>query len=328
MSRPTLSIIIVNWNTHDLLARCLESVRDNIQTFERSNIETFVVDNASTDGSAAMVRECFPWVQLIENRGNVGFARANNQAIHQSRGRYVLLLNPDTEVVPGALQTLVRFMDEHPDAGAAGARLLNPDGSLQPSCHPFPTLFREFWRLFHLDALHPLARYPMETWATDIARPVAVVQGAAMIIRREVLAQVGLLDEQYYIYSEEVDLCHRIRHAPIPSTKTNSSSNNSHQNTSWRIYWVPQARVIHYGGQSTQQMPGPMFLRLYQGKILYFRKRHGPLAARLYKGILLLASLARLLLTPLAWLERPPQRHRHLALAGRYGQLLKALRSY
>jgi len=299
-----LSIIIVNWNTCDLLAQCLESVYANPPDCE---FEVLVVDNASTDGSVQMVRERFPWVRLIENQENVGFARANNRAIQESTGCYALLLNPDTEVQPGALETLVRFMNAHPQAGAAGAQLLNPNGTLQPSCHPAPTLFREFWRLFHLDVLYPYALYPMKRWSLESHREVDIVQGACMILRREALDQVGLLDEDYFIYSEEVDLCHRLRQRD------------------WKVYWIPQAVVVHYGGQSTQQVATEMFLHLYQSKLLYFRKHNGWLAAQLYKLILLAATLARLLLSPLAWLEHPPQRQQHLASAGHYRRLVRAL---
>lgn len=310
-----LSIIIVNWNTRDLLARCLTSLYAGPSFAPFVAFETFVVDNASTDGSAAMVRERFPWVRLIENRENVGFARANNQAIRESgacpapgrRSRYLLLLNPDTEVRSGALEALVRFMDEHPEAGAAGARLLNPDGSLQPSCSPFPTLGREFWRLFHLDAFRPLAHYNMARWDPKAPRTVDAVQGACIILRWEALEQVGLLDEDYFIYTEEVDLCYRLRR------------------TGWQVYWAPEAAVIHYGGQSTQQMRGEMFLRLYASKVLYFRKHHGRLKARAYKLILLAASLARLAISPLARLERPSRREEHLALACRYRRLVRAV---
>jgi N-acetylglucosaminyl-diphospho-decaprenol L-rhamnosyltransferase len=299
-----LSIIIVNWNTRDLLAQCLASVYAHPPDGE---FEIFVVDNASTDGSAQMVRKRFPQVQLIENSKNVGFAQANNQAIRESTGHYVLLLNPDTEVLSGALETLGRFIDVHPQAGAAGARLLNPDGTLQPSCHPAPTLSRELWRLFHLDALWPYACYPMAGWDLNTPREVDMVPGACLILSRDALDQVGLLDEDYFIYSEEVDLCYRLRQA------------------GWRLYWLPQAVVIHYGGQSTRQMAAAMFLHLYQGKVLYFRKHHGQPAAQLYKLILLIAALARLLLSPLAWLVRPPQRHQHLALASHYRRLVRAL---
>jgi N-acetylglucosaminyl-diphospho-decaprenol L-rhamnosyltransferase len=302
-----LSIIVVNWNTLELLAKCLSSVWDEIRTLHPLRVETLVVDNASTDGSAQMVRERFPWVMLIENQDNVGFARANNQAILQSTGRYVLLLNPDTEVRPGALEALVRFMETHPQAGGAGARLLNPDGTLQVSCYPAPTLWRELWRMFHLDALRPYGVYHMQDWDVNRHRQVDVVQGACLILRQETLDQVGLLDDEYFIYSEEVDLCHRL------------------QQVGWELYWVPQAQVVHYGGQSTQQVAAEMFLRLYQGKILFFRKHYGWLTTQVYKFILLVATLTRLLISPLAWLEHSPRRERHLTLTSHYRRLLRAL---
>jgi GT2 family glycosyltransferase len=302
-----LSIIIVNWNTCSLLERCLASVWKDVRIADGLQVETFVVDNASTDESVSMVRTRFPQVKLIENQDNGGFARANNQAIRASQGRYVLLLNPDTEVRPSALETLIRFMDAHPDAGAAGSRLLNSDGTLQRSAHPLPTLSREFWRLFHLDALWSYSCYRMGQWDEKEPREVEVVKGACLILRREALKQVGLLDESYFIYSEEVDLCYRLHQA------------------GWRVYWVPQAVVMHYGGQSTRQTAGEMFIRLYQGKLFYFRKHYGRGTFRAYKLLLLFASLARLCMSPLAWLERPPERQRHLTLASYYSRLIRSL---
>lgn len=304
---PVLSIIIVNWNTRELLAQCLESVSSEIHRLGPLSVETMVVDNASADGSPQMVHERFPWVQLTENQKNVGFARANNQAILQSTGRYVLLLNPDTEVKPGAFETLIQFMEAHPEDGAAGARLLNPDHTLQASCYPAPTLSREFWRMFHLDTLAPYGIYRMDEWDLNKHREVDVIQGACLILRHEALRQVGLLDGEYFIYSEEVDLCHRL------------------QKAGWRLHWVPQAQVVHYGGQSTQQVAAEMFLRLYQGKVIYFRKHYGWLTSRSYKLILAAATLTRLMLTPLAWLERPSKREQHLTLANHYRRLLFSL---
>lgn len=302
-----LSILIVSWNTRDLLARCLETVATELASFAPGAAETVVVDNASHDGSAALVRERFPWVRLIVNDANVGFARANNQAFAAAQGRYLLLLNPDTVLLPGALRALIDFLGTHPTAGAVGARLLNPDGSLQPSCSPAPTLSRELWRLFHLDALRPYGVYAMSQWDARQPRPVEVVQGACLLLRREALGDEELLDPRYFMYSEEVDLCYRIRRR------------------GWQIYWVPTAQVIHYGGQSTRQAATAMFLRLYEGKILYFRKLHGPTAALLYKLILLAAALARLIVSPLAWLQPASRRRLNLTRAGQYVQLLKAL---
>lgn len=299
-----LSILIVNWNTRDLLSQCLASVYAHPQA---GDFEVIVVDNASTDGSTDMVRERFPMVRLVENPGNPGFAGANNQAIALSRGRYLLLLNPDTVVQPGALDALVVFLDETPAAGAAGSMLLNPDGTLQPSCHPAPTLSRELWRLFHLDELHPMALYRMEHWAADIPQQVDTVQGASLIVRRAVVDRIGVLDDSYFMYSEEVDWCLRIRRA------------------GWDIYWVPESKVFHYGGQSTRQVRTAMFLQLYRAKVQYFRKHFGAFHGLLYKGELLLASVARLLLTPLMWLIQPGQRRERAVLARHYGQLILAL---
>lgn len=299
-----LSIILVSWNTRDLLADCLTSV----YAYPPQDVfEVLVVDNASSDGSAAMVKAQFPQVRLIESEKNVGFAQGNNLAVPLCQGEYVLLLNPDTVVKPEALQELVRFMDAHPEAGAAGSRLLNPDESLQPSCHPAPTLSRELWRLFHLDVLRPYGAYHMSKWDMGQPREVDVIQGASFMLRKTALDKIGFLDGRYFMYSEEVDLCYRL------------------QKAGWKLFYVPASRVIHYGGQSTKLVAADMFLQLYLGKLTYFRKHYGRLAGIGYKLILLLASLSRLLMTPLAWLQKPAQRKKNLTLARHYGRLLSAL---
>jgi GT2 family glycosyltransferase len=205
----------------------------------------------------------------------VGFATANNQAIAASSGRYVLLLNSDTVVHPGAFDVLVRFMDEHPEAGAAGPLTLNPNGTLQLSCYPSPTLARELWFLLHLDRLHPYGVYPMARWNRGQPRPVDAVLGACLMVRRSVLEQVGVLDPAYFMYSEEIDLCYRIQRA------------------GWRIYWAPAAVIDHYGGQSTRQVAASMFLQLYRSKVRFFRKNQGRWAAVGYKLVLLAVALPR-----------------------------------
>lgn len=304
-----LSIVVVSWNTRDLLKACLWSVLrqdpPGTTAFTRPvSTEVLVVDNGSRDGTPQLVRREFPEIRLLENEDNPGFARANNQAIQDSHGRYVLLLNPDTEVRPGAIEELVRFMDEHPRAGAAGPLVLNPDGTLQQSCYRAPTIAREFWRMFYLDMIHCLSRYAMNDWARDRARSVDVVQGACLIVRREALDRVGLLDERFFIYSEEVDLCQRLRQ------------------DGWTIHWVPWARIVHHGGQSTRQVAEAMFLQLYRGKILYFRKHLGNQATQVYKLILLLAAVQRLLCVPLAWLVHPSERRQHVVMARHYRRLI------
>ena len=269
-----------------------------------SSCEVLVVDNRSTDDSVAMLREQFPWVKVIANAENVGFARANNQAIAQSSGKYLLLLNPDTVVKAGAVTTLLAFMEAHDNVGAVGPRLLNADLTLQPSCSPAPTLWRELWRLFHLDRLHAYAEYPIARWSLHHAHPVDIIKGACLLIRRDLFEQVGGLDNAFFIYSEEVDLCKRIQQA------------------GWQLYWVPQAEVIHYGAQSTQLVAREMFLNLYRYKVLYFRKRHGARTAVLYKVVLLLASLARLAASPFACVGHKAQRQDCRALTANYWCLL------
>lgn len=299
-----LSIVIVSWNTAELLVKCLESVFARPSDY---HIEVLVVDNASSDPTVQMVETQFPQVTLIKNQQNIGFAPANNQAIRQSRGRYVLLLNPDTEVKQGALDVLVQYLETHPEVGAAGPLTLNPDGTLQTSCYPRPTLSREFWRLFHLDKLYPYGSYRMSHWSQNEAHQTDALLGACLLVRRQILDQIGLLDEDYFIYSEEIDLCYRIQQA------------------GWTLYWVPQARIIHYGGQSTRQVASEMFLRLYEGKVLYFQKHYSWLTVQGYKLILLVASMLRFMAGPAALLKKPPQRQQQLALARNYRRLMGAI---
>jgi hypothetical protein len=301
-----LSIIIVNWNTRDLLEQCLTSID---RSSGELGIEVIVVDNASIDGSARMVQDRFPQMRVIQNAENVGFATANNQGIRRSVGTYILLLNSDTLVKPGALQYLLEFMDNHVEAGAASARLLNADGSLQYSCSPAPTLVREFLRMFHLPGIRADGYYSMGEWSVYQPRAVDVLLGACMLIRREALDQVGLLDEQYFMYSEEVDLCSRLRRS------------------GWSLYWVPRAEVIHFGGQSTRQASADMFIRLYESKLIYFRKNYGRIHALAYKLLLMISSLVRILLVPFVWLEDSQRRQTHLALAMNYRRLLMKLLS-
>ena len=301
-----LSIVIVSWNTKDLLEGCLRSV----YAFPLDQpFEVWVVDNHSKDESAAMVQSKFPQVELIASEENLGFAGGNNRAIPYCQGDYVLLLNPDTEVKPNALNELVSFMDAHPEAGAGGSRLLNADSTLQPSCHPMPTLPREFWRMFYLDKLIPYGSYDMSKWDLEQPREVDVLMGASLLLRKTVLDTIGLLDESYFMYSEEVDLCFRL------------------QKAGWLLYWVPQSQVVHYWGQSAKQVLAEMFLQLYRGKLRFFRKHYSWLTVLLYKVVLGLAALLRLALAPLVWLRNSEGSDYQLHMARHYGRLLLTLPS-
>ncbi len=264
-----LSIIIVSWNTRELLAQCLESV---YATVHLPTFEVLVVDNASRDGSAEMVRERFPWVRLIENRENVGFARANNQAMRVCHGEFILLLNSDTVVLPDAIEVLLNFMRRYASVGACGPRLVNADGSVQVSCGKLPTFSQLMLDLTGLSRVNDSASVPVGAKP----RRVGGVQGACLLIRREAIGDVGLLDEDYFMYTEEVDWCYR---ASI---------------VGWGLCYVPAARVIHYGGQSAARAPVQKRTQLYGSKLLFVRKHYGRARYELLRFITKTAALFKL----------------------------------
>lgn len=301
-----LSIIIVSWNTRRDLLRCLASIMANPPACP---FEVQVFDNASTDGSAEAVAAEYPQVRLLVGPENLGFARANNRAAASARGRYWLLLNPDTVIHPGALDALVSHLVSHPHVAMVGPRLLNPDGSLQPSIERLPTLVNELWRLLQLDRFYPLSRYPRSVLAASRPLRVEVLSGACLLIRREAVGVAGVFDEEYFIYSEEVDLCDRLHRQ------------------GWELHWLPEAAVTHLGGQSTRQVADRMFIELYRNKVKFFRKRHGQVSATLYKLVLFQAALIRYGLSSLV--RSLPLRHREgwVEAGRRYGLLLDELPS-
>jgi GT2 family glycosyltransferase len=301
-----VSMVVVSWNTRELLRACLQSALVAGQLLDRA-FEIIVVDNASGDGSVEMVRQAFPSVRVIANGTNAGFAAATNQGIRESRGRQVLLLNPDTTTAPDVLRILTSFLDEHPEVGAVGPRLVGADGVQQISCFPLPTLARELWRLFHLDAIAAVGRYPQRVLGSSEPQRVESVQGACLLVRRDALAEIGLLDERYFIYTEEIDLCRRL----LDSGR--------------QIYWVPGAVVVHYGGASTSQVSARMFLELYRSKVQYFRKHTGALGAAAYKAVLLAASLPRLVVPTLAMPFVPSRRAQWRGTVKNYSSLIASL---
>lgn len=265
-----IDIAIVNYNTREELRACLDSIRGE------QPAQVIVADNASTDGSASMVRATFPAVLLLENNTNPGFCAAANQAIHAGKSDYVLLLNSDTRLRPGVLDGLAAYLDQHSHVAIAGPRLDNPDGTLQSSTFPFPIPLDIFLDASHLSGLARLfptirERY-LRTWSHARVRSVPWVSGAALAIRREAFDQVGGFDESYFMYYEEVDLCFRlIEHG-------------------WQIHFVPDYRIVHRGGASTQQRWAEMTIQLYRSLALFYRQHYS--ASRLVMLMLLVRAIA------------------------------------
>jgi len=250
-----LSIIVINWNTKEDLLHCLESIFKMGTGIQR---EVIVVDNGSRDGSGVEVKKAFPTVHLIQNDRNIGFAKATNQGFKNSSGRYVLLLNPDTQVKHGAIEQLVSFMDTHLEAGVAGAQLLNSDGSKQNSIANFPSLATELFNKSLLRWLFP-KRFPGKE--KDYPEPIEVdsVIGACMMVRQEAIEQVGLLDEDYFLFLEETDWCYRMKKA------------------GWKIYHVPQAEVYHFQGKSAEGERKRAKVEYYRSRHHFFKKNRGNL---------------------------------------------------
>jgi len=250
-----LSIIIVNWNTKDLLLQCLKSVYKAVKEMET---EVIVIDNGSQDGSGMEVEGTFPAVHLIENEKNLGFAKAANQGLRKASGRYALLLNPDAQVKEGASDRMCSFMDAHPEAGVVGAQLLNADGSKQNSIANFPSLATELLNKSLLRWLFP-DRFLGK--GRDYPEPVEVdsVIGAGMMVRRDTMEQVGLLDEGYFLFLEETDWCYRMKKA------------------GWKIYHVPHAEIYHLQGKSAEREKNRARVEYYRSRYHFFKKNRGSL---------------------------------------------------
>jgi len=250
-----VSIIIVNWNTKDLLRACLASVFEQTQGI---GYEVIVVDNDSSDGSAEMIRAEFPQVRLIANEENRGFAAANNQGIAIAQGRYVLLLNSDTVVIDDVIPECVGFADEHRDAAVVGCRVLSPDRTLQPTCFMFPSLLNMLLSSTYLYKVFPKSRFfgreEMTWWDRSDVREVDVVTGCFMLVRREAIERVGPMDERFFMYGEETDWCYRFKE------------------DGWNVLFAPVGNIVHYGGQSSRLRRARMKMQLCGSILIFFRK--------------------------------------------------------
>ena len=265
-----LSIVVVTWNTRDLVLECLASIAAELRSSNGSPAlatETCVVDNASSDGSVEAIQRCFPWVRVVSLPRNMGFAAGTNAGLRVLQGRHVLLLNSDAKLVRGALRLCVEHLDAHPDVGVVGPQLLNPDGSKQNSIHNFPMLATEilpkgvFQFLFR-------RRFPSRRWAGDEPIDVEAVAGAALFLRASLLREVGLLPEDYFFFLEETDWCLCVRAA------------------GWRVVHLPSAFVVHLsGGSSKRRSPALTRIEYHRSLYHFFRKYRGRVPSAIVRSL-------------------------------------------
>lgn len=252
-----LSISIVNYNTVNLLKQCLLSIYKETKGI---NLDIWVVDNASSDESIQMIKTNFPEVNLIVNKENLFFTKAHNQALKLARGRYLVLLNPDTILLNNAFKIMTDFMDKHPETGACGPKLLNPDMTDQGSGLAFPSYLYGLFEVLCINALFPYNLVKNKTWVRgwdrNDLREVHTVGGACMLVRREISETVGLLDENFLAFWEETDWCLRIKKA------------------GWKIYFIPEAKVIHIEKQSIKQIGRRKEEKIFRQSMLYYYKKH------------------------------------------------------
>lgn len=285
-----VSIVVVSWNVKDLLRRSLASVITSLGcgTGRQLSCQLIVVDNASSDGSVEMLGEEFPQIHLVANSENVGFTRGNNQGIALSDGRYVLLLNPDTEVVGDALGEMVAYMDAHQRVGALGPQLLYPDGQVQSSRRRFPDLRTAYVESTFIQPWFAdsriLRRYYVLDALDDEILAVDWLVGACLLLRREALEEVGTLDERFFMYSEELDWCYRANKA------------------GWEVVYLPTARVVHHVGKSSEQVLPVRHAQFQRSKVLFFKKHHGDWMGETLRLFLLLTYLWQTMVEALKWL--------------------------
>jgi GT2 family glycosyltransferase len=289
--RPVdVSIIIVSWNAREYLKNCLASIAR--QDFGYA-VETIVVDNCSSDGSADCVASDFPGVRLIRNRHNDGFARANNIGCAVATGQYLCFINSDVVVLPHCIDRLVDHCEADARAGMVGPLILGSDGQLQRSCRGFPSLWNMLCRALALDTAFAATRlftgYSLRHWPQDEQRSVDILTGCFWLVRRQALEQVGLLDEDFFIYGEDMDWCRRFWSA------------------GWQVVFAPQARAIHHGGASSANAPIRFFIERQKADLHYWRKHHHGVAVAGYLAITLLHLTIRVM-AGAAWLLIQPGR--------------------
>jgi GT2 family glycosyltransferase len=264
-SQFVVSVIIVSWNARKYLMQCLASLSDQACRYP---MEIIVVDNDSSDGSADAVINHYPNTRLIRNTENVGFAQANNIGVSASTGRYLCFVNSDVKVLPDCISRLVDYCEEHHDVGMVGPRILGGDGKLQRSCRGFPNVWNMFCRALALDSVFRRSKlftgYSLSHWSQDCLRQVDILVGCFWLVRRLALNEVGLLDDSFFMYAEDMDWCKRFW---------------AHH---WPIVFVPSAEAIHYGGASSSNSPVRFYIEKQRADLQYWRKHHSRLAVVSY----------------------------------------------
>jgi hypothetical protein len=291
-----LSIVTISWNVADLLAACLESIaRSPIHLIDyhvsdgidKLKVEVIIVDSASTDDSVQMLREKFPWVHLITCDENIGFVRGNNLGAKYARGKYLMLLNPDTEIIDDVLIRLVEVLELDEKIGVVGPHTLNSDGTHQSTRRRFPTLLTGIFESTWLEPIAPrriLNDYRVLDKSDDATYPVGWLQGSALMTYRHIWESVGGLDERYIMYSEEMDWCKRVYDA------------------GWQLVYVGNARIIHHSGQSTAQVKARSHVHFQHSKLRYFRKFHGRWVALILQSVLVLNYLCQIFVECAKWI--------------------------
>ena len=266
-----LSIVIVSYNVRGLLKECLESI---YRTTKYIQFEVYVVDNNSSDGTIQMIEREFPQVKLIANKDNIGFAKANNLAFQKSRGKYILMLNPDTVILQNSLYKIVNYFEQQPNIGAIGCKMLNSDRTLQPSCYNFPTLLEIFGMYFIGSRIFS----GLKKFDYDKVQEVDFVRGAFLALNKQCLEEIGLLDEKLFMFGEETDLCYRMKQR------------------GWKVIYIPDTVIIHHRGKSTEQISDNMYSQRIRSIIYYFQKNRGKISTFLLRAIIFFGVGLRLLL--------------------------------
>ena len=280
MTVPNISIIIVSWNVKNYLRECIISI---YKASGGVSLEVIVVDNASTDYSAEMIIREFPKVRLVRDDRNLGFSRANNQAIKLSHGKYILFLNPDTVIIDKSIDMLHSFIENHNEVIVVGPMILNADGkTIQYQCaRTFPTLWREFCGLseisIHLKNIPSFSYINLDYWDHKDSKYIDLISGACMMCRKEIVEKINLFDEDYFLYADDVDFCFRMREHGL-------------------IYYLAEAKIIHYGGQSSRQSDDDLWLLRCDSTRIFFKKHKGLHYSLGYRAVVILSQVIRFIL--------------------------------